>query len=134
MGKRNSFEYVKEYFRIVANPLIKIAFYDGNNRVQKVEQWKRIADNHLKNISFMGNGATQNLSGGKRLTQKDYIYAIKSCNFYLCKQYKEIEYLSKYGTAQNRKRVLGADSGVWNINRVNVGYIDEIICHLLKDE
>ncbi len=154
MGKRNSFEYIKEYFRVVANSLVKIGFYNGDDRAQRVEQWKHIADTHLKNICFMGRNCDEKLSyywrywhlqPRNQLTYKDYIYALESCNLYLCKQYHEVMYYHKCDSidAQNlpyrqkRKKIIAinsVDSSIWNLDRINVGYLDEIIYNLLKEE
>lgn len=98
-GKRNSVEYISAYFSAVANPLIKIFFYGGDDRVQRVEQWKRIADAHLKNIGFMGRNCDElllvywrhrHLHFRNQLTYKDYVYAIESCRVDLFKAQSEL--------------------------------------------
>lgn len=156
-GKRNSFEYIKQYFKVVANPLLKIAFYNGNDRAQRVKQWKREADNHLKNIRFMGYNCDEKLLHNcwyywhihfrNELEYKDYVYALKSCDCYLCKQHFEIMYLEKYDKLEmqnlsykeKRKKIIvlnemGINSflDVWNMRGMN--YINEIIFNLLKEE
>lgn len=158
-GKQNSVEYIIAYFSAVANPLIKIAFYGGDDRAQKVEQWKHIVDNHLKNISFMGRNCDEkllhywrhwHLQPKNQLNYKDYIYAIESCRIDLFKAQSELmlDDMEDSIDAQNisykqkRKKILAlhnmgakdlADKAKFR-NMIGSIYIREIICNLLKDE
>lgn len=157
-GKRNSVEYVSAYFSAVANPLIKIAFYGGDDRARKVEQWKKIADAHLKNISFMGRNCDEKISyywrhwhlqPKNQLTYKDYVYAIESCRVDLFKAQSELmlDDMEDSIDAQNlpykqkREKIIALHSmGISDLaDRVkfrklgNVNIIDTI-CNLLKEE
>lgn len=157
-GKRNSVEYVSAYFSAVANPLIKIAFYGGDDRARKVEQWKKIADAHLKNISFMGRNCDEKISyywrhwhlqPKNQLTYKDYVYAIESCRVDLFKAQSELmlDDMEDSIEAQNlpykqkREKIIALHSmGISDLaDRVkfrklgNVNIVDTI-CNLLKEE
>lgn len=158
-GKRNSVEYVSAYFSAVANPLIKIAFYGGDDRARKVEQWKCIADNHLKNIGFMGRNCDEKISYYWRhwhlqpknhLTYKDYVYAIESCRVDLFKAQSELmlDDMEDSIDAQNlpykqkREKIIALHSmGISDLadkvkirNMIGSIYIRDIICNLLKEE
>lgn len=158
-GKRNSVEYISAYFSAVANPLIKIAFYGGDDRAQRVEQWKKIADTHLKNISFMGRNCDEKISyywrhwhlqPKNQLTYKDYVYAIESCSFNLWKVQSELmlDDMEDSIDAQNlpykqkRKKIIVLHSmGISDLadrvkirNMIGSIYIRDTICNLLKEE
>ncbi len=158
MGKRNSFEYIKEYFRVVANSLVKIGFYDGDDRAQKVEKWKHTADTHLKNISFMGRNCDEkllyywrywHLQPRNQLTYKDYIYALESCRIDLMKAHSELmlDDIEDSIDAQNlsykqkREKIIALHNmGIGYLadkvkfRKVGSIFIPEIIYNLLKEE
>lgn len=157
-GKRNSVEYISAYFSAVANPLIKIAFYGGDDRARKVEQWKRIADNHLKNISFMGRNCDEKISyywrhwhlqPKNQLTYKDYVYAIESCRVDLFKAQSELmlDDMEDSIDAQNlpykqkREKIIalhnmGAKDLTDKVKFRKLGNVNivDTICNLLKEE